>query len=641
MVKVVCQIKPHKDSNIEISSNKKLQIHSDSKELYKYTYETEIEKVYEYNSKEIYDNEIKKNLYKNFGVFIYGDSKSNKKQILFGDDKTEGIFDLMSKNFEDSYEIEAINVCYNGTYDLFTGNKIVFFPNENKTNSYKAVKHQITPETINYYKKIIYDSRNIPTSHLILYIYKNGKKYHIVDLVKNELDLLESSIINDLQIIFIECSLITLKNYFSNLNNIHVSYDSSDLSMLLKNTNNYSLIICTIREGYEHFYESRDTLKYIDSLIINKSSTRNKVMSNSPKKVSFLKEKKNEIISDRKLLSPKKLFSSKSDLIKNDDRLSPKNINYNAFFNADMSPLKSSYLYDDLDELSLNSPINKTSSLSPINLSPPKLSSYYDELEKSLVSSLLDLSNSNYNSIESDSDESDSIKSDSIKSDSIKSDSIKSDSDESDSDNKYNIKLCKNEDCSAIKTNIFNNKCSICTGYFNKDGLNDIYFLNENNENGICSLCGKTKNICIMKSTYQYICVSACDSNEDEDEDEDEYEDDYESMYKFSSDGIKTTDSDSNLFDKNYNYDYGDDDVILSNSKEIISMEPQELIKTKLEVKSRKKLIGIINNLLYKKIVSNYKILLDDNLTNDDCDKLVINTAATLEVCMQELFKTH
>ena len=142
-----------------------------------------------------------------------------------------------------------------------------------------------------------------------------------------------------------------------------------------------------------------------------------------------------------------------------------------------------------------------------------------------------------------------------------------------------------------------------------------------------------------MKSTYQYICVSACDSNEDEYEDE--YEDDYESMYKFSSDGIKTTDSDSNLFDKNYNYDYGDDDVILSNSKEIISMEPQELIKTKLEVKSRKKLIGIINNLLYKKIVSNYKILLDDNLTNDDCDKLVINTAATLEVCMQELFKAH
>ena len=269
MVKVVCQIKPHKDSNIEISSNKKLQIHSDSKELYKYTYETEIEKVYEYNSKEIYDNEIKKNLYKNFGVFIYGDSKSNKKQILFGDDKTEGIFDLMSKNFEDSYEIEAINVCYNGTYDLFTGNKIVFFPNENKTNSYKAVKHQITPETINYYKKIIYDSRNIPTSHLILYIYKNGKKYHIVDLVKNELDLLESSIINDLQIIFIECSLLTLKNYFSNLNNIHMSYDSSDLSMLLKNTNNYSLIICTIREGYEHFYESRDTLKYIDSLLLS------------------------------------------------------------------------------------------------------------------------------------------------------------------------------------------------------------------------------------------------------------------------------------------------------------------------------------------------------------------------------------
>ena len=40
MVNVICQIKPHKDSNIKISSNKKLQIHSDSKDLYKYTYET-------------------------------------------------------------------------------------------------------------------------------------------------------------------------------------------------------------------------------------------------------------------------------------------------------------------------------------------------------------------------------------------------------------------------------------------------------------------------------------------------------------------------------------------------------------------------------------------------------------------------
>jgi len=653
MVKITCQIKPHKDSNIKVISGKKLKIYKNSKDLTQNSskhnlYETELDQLYGYNSKEIYDNEIKNNLYKNFGVFIYGHSESGKKQTLFGNDIIDGIFDLMSKKFEHSYEIEAIDIRYNGTFDLFTENKIILFSNGKENNYYNSVKQKITPENINYYRKIIYDSRNneTPTSHLILYIYKGDKKYHIVDLVNNESELLASNTLNDFKNIFIECSLLTLKKCFHNANKIYMPYECSDLTILLKDINNDSLIICTIREGYEHFYETVDTLKYVDSLLIDKLSKKNKVTPVSPTRLSFLKQKnikydKQEIISNRKVLSPRKLFLSKFDLIKNDDRLSPKNINYNKFFDDDTSPLKLPSDYDELEDPLVDLPINDE-----LNFPPPKLSSYYDELEKSLLSSLMDEKNdillselSNIDTIYSDDDF--------IETDSIETDSIESDSDE---DNKYNTNLCKNEDCSAIKTSIFSKKCSICLGYFNNDGINDIYFLDKNNGNGKCSLCGKTKNICIMKSNSQYICISACEpktdesyeSEEDESEEDesDEFkEDESDDIDKFSSDIIKPNDIDTNLFDKNYNYDYGDDNVILNNITDIISITPKSPIKNKLEIKSRRKLIGIINNLLYKKIVSNYKILLDDNLTDDDCDKLVINTAATLEVCMQELFR--
>jgi hypothetical protein len=78
--------------------------------------------------------------------------------------------------------------------------------------------------------------------------------------------------------------------------------------------------------------------------------------------------------------------------------------------------------------------------------------------------------------------------------------------------------LCKNQDCSPIKDAKFTEKCSICSGYFADDGLNDVYFLNENGGVGSCNLCKKTENICIMKGTGQYVCVNACDEDEDEDE---------------------------------------------------------------------------------------------------------------------------
>ena len=56
-------------------------------------------------------------------------------------------------------------------------------------------------------------------------------------------------------------------------------------------------------------------------------------------------------------------------------------------------------------------------------------------------------------------------------------------------------------------------KCTICDGYFNDDGLGDILFIEEepNNQRAGCDLCGKSKNIVQMKGTGQYICEAACD----------------------------------------------------------------------------------------------------------------------------------
>lgn len=78
------------------------------------------------------------------------------------------------------------------------------------------------------------------------------------------------------------------------------------------------------------------------------------------------------------------------------------------------------------------------------------------------------------------------------------------------------IKLCKHEDC-VEKPTEDSEKCKLCDGYFFDNGLNDIYFLEENDEFGSCSLCGKTENICIMKGSGQEICINACDEDSESD----------------------------------------------------------------------------------------------------------------------------
>ena len=89
-------------------------------------------------------------------------------------------------------------------------------------------------------------------------------------------------------------------------------------------------------------------------------------------------------------------------------------------------------------------------------------------------------------------------------------------------DNEENNQLCKNMDCRRFPPDWdFDKdteesyeegqwqKCSLCIGYFNDDGIGDILFIEEepNNQSAECDLCGKTKNIVQMKGTGQYLSL--------------------------------------------------------------------------------------------------------------------------------------
>jgi hypothetical protein len=86
--------------------------------------------------------------------------------------------------------------------------------------------------------------------------------------------------------------------------------------------------------------------------------------------------------------------------------------------------------------------------------------------------------------------------------------------------------LCKNQDCSAVKTDEYNERCQICDGYFMDDGLNDILFIDEEpnrkhtQKKGTgCHLCGYAdEGVVRLKKTGEYICQDACPDSDDEDE---------------------------------------------------------------------------------------------------------------------------
>ena len=102
-----------------------------------------------------------------------------------------------------------------------------------------------------------------------------------------------------------------------------------------------------------------------------------------------------------------------------------------------------------------------------------------------------------------------------------------------------NIKLCENMDCERYPPDWdFDEdteetyqedqwqKCGLCDGYFNDDGMSDILFVQEepNNQEAECDLCGKTKDIVQMKGTGEYLCGNACDEDDEEYEEEEDVE---------------------------------------------------------------------------------------------------------------------
>ena len=486
MVRIICRIKPPKKENIELVSESKVYLYKRSKNLLCESiikpYQFELDKFYDYDVKtrEIYEKEIKDKLKNNFGVFIYGHTGSGKTYTTFGNEDSKGIFDLISEDFNHTYELEAIDICYNGNFDLFSRSKIVLYSNGKEDNCYNSTKQKVTPENFNYIKSKILDSRtsgkskyNVTSSrsHLILYIYKDNKKYTVVDLAGNERKPAMFNKMNEIETTFINSSLLALKECFRSYGKSYMPYRRSDLTRLLKEIiNNKNLIICTIHSGFPYFYDSVDTLNYIYGLL-NKVRSKpdffeRKIMPMSPKILPKLNKKyvlKNKISSNRKSISPKLLHSPKG-IIPNRDNLSPKNIKYK-------DPLELSGLDD---------------------LTPPKLN--IDDLED--------------------------------------------------------------------EENLFRD---------------DIY-----ND----------------------------DFEDEENSDDKESEEDKDILNK----------EDRASFD-------------------IICKKLDKIIKSSYDLRTKKKLIGVINNLMYKKIISNYKILLDDNFDDSECSKLVFSTVSTLDICNKELLK--
>ena len=509
MVRIICRIKPPKEDNIEMVSESKVYLYKRSKNLLCESiikpYQFELDKFYDHDSKtqEIYDKEIKDKLKNNFGVFIYGHTGSGKTYTTFGNEDTIGIFDLISKDFDHTYELEAIDIRYNGNYDLFSKSKIILYSNGKEDNCYNSTRQYVTSENFSYIKSKILESRtagkskhNLTSSrsHLVLYIYKDNKKYTVVDLAGNERKPIMFDKMNEIETTFINSSLLALKECFRSYGKSYMPYRRSDLTRLLKDIiNNKNLIICTIHSGFPYFYDSVDTLNYIYGLL-NKVKSKpdffeRKIMPMSPKILPKLNKKyisNVKIESNRKVLSPKLLTSPKGIIVRTCN-LSPKNIKYK----------------DMIDFSTIDA------------LSPPKLNIEDIDNDENLFRD--DLYNNN--EFEDDYKE----------------------------PNKKPNKLI----IDGKNFEIYDNEI--------KDILNDGSDpeLNEKNKNDFKRIC--TKIDMIIKSSY--------------------------------------------------------------------------------DLKTKKRLLGIINNLMYKKIISNYKTLLDDNFDETECTKIVFSTVSTLDICNQELLK--
>ena len=325
MVKIICRVKPPKESNIKIVNDTKIMLLKKDRNLLDNSivkpYEFELDKVYDYNSTtlEIYNNEIKSRVNeKNIGIFIYGHTGSGKTFTLFGDNENDGIFDLISKDLNFNYEIQAIDIKHSGNYDLFDDKKLFIYSDRNENIKHNASSVKVSSENYDEIKDIIFKSRTngmskhnftSSRSHLIIYIYDKTNKitYNIIDLAGNERRPNISSKENEKEVTFINSSLLALKECFRCYNKKFVPYRRSDLTRLLKNIitdkNQYfNIIISTIHSGFPYFFDSVDTLNYIEGLFTKVK----KKASFEERKVDY-GVKKSKLLNDNIFSKPKEL----------------------------------------------------------------------------------------------------------------------------------------------------------------------------------------------------------------------------------------------------------------------------------------------------------------------------------------------
>ena len=356
MVKIICRVKPPKESNIKIIKESKILLLKKDKNVLDDSilkpYEFELDKVYDYNisTNEIFNNEIKNQLGKtNIGIFIYGHTGSGKTFTLFGNKDNDGIFDLLCKELNFNFQIQAIDLKHSGNFDLFNNKKIFIYTDKNENIKHNASSISVKKENYEEIKNMIFLSRtsgtskhneNSSRSHLIIYIYDkvNNVTYNIIDLAGNERRPSITSKENEKEVSYINSSLLALKECFRCYNNKFVPYRRSDLTRLLKNImtdkNKYSnLIISTIHSGFPYFFDSVDTLNYIDGLFTNVKKRINKLkLINNERKVNYdVKKRKNKA-------EPKNIFKKyekdDKDDINNesdysDDFYSEPDVNYN------------------------------------------------------------------------------------------------------------------------------------------------------------------------------------------------------------------------------------------------------------------------------------------------------------------------
>ena len=376
MVKVICRIKPPKRENTEITDDRNLRFYKKedslldkNKIIYKnYT----LDKFYDCNTSnyKIFYEQIFPITNESFYLFLYGHTGSGKTYTIFGNEYTDGIIDMLLKEFNYDANIEAMQLSSSGCIDVFNDKLVTLLEKENKINL-----HNLSHKNINNkedYKNVIKTiklKRKTGTSkyndassrtHLIINIYNDKKKYVIIDLAGNERKPNMKKGFSYIDTNYINSSLLSLKECFRrcNENSIYIPYRRSKLTRLLKNvfeTKVKSIIISTIHSGFEYQNDTYDTLSYITQFKNSQSkySIEKKSYDYNYKPYSKLLEPKkpvklskltlNNQITKRPKSSPTSISLSKKEVFSS-KKLEPLNINkYDSKYNNYLKKYKNEY----------------------------------------------------------------------------------------------------------------------------------------------------------------------------------------------------------------------------------------------------------------------------------------------------------